>query len=539
MKKLVIHEDAKKEAVAALETVAEAVATTLGPKGLPFIIEKSNSIDAKPSPTVTKDGLTVLRSLSFAEPIQHAIHNLCIQSSSATVLEGGDGTTSTIVMASAVANAIQKAVHKNIQPQVYARKIKSETEKIIAELEKEVDKSPEAARVVAFTSSNQDEDLTDFVMQAIEKSSAFGSVLVEKNPASKIDYEISVREGLVAGRGYEEHRQYGNTLSQKVAENAPFEILNPKILMYDGDLISKNQVVPLIKHMWEISQTEKYVICAYEISQEVANVLAEVNLSNPDFKVWACSMRITGESNSRWHKMQDLGAYTGGTPINNGVVVQNSLNISHYGTCDKITVSPDKTIFTGKAENHYVPTRVLQNENAREHAPNEFEKEHIRQRNSELTNGLVKIVIGNGHIANLQERADRADDALKAAQACLRSGALPGCGVSYIRGAKLANVSQELKNACHVIHNKILSNYGTDFTYDFGKGETVRISDEKVDVGSFIDLKIADSFDTVKSVLRNGVELGTLVATMGGYSLTTDLDQLEQLERASRVLGQH
>lgn len=688
MKSLVVGPEARKLATSSLVKIAAAVATTLGPRGMPFIFEKDSGLDGKPMPTITKDGLTVLRSMSFADPVDHAVHAMCVQASSRTVLAGGDGpqplwskimtpdgyitmaeaevgvqicgtnntvqtilgvfpkgekriwkvgfekgkvecssdhlwsvydhltgkeitltteeisesirfqpdahktqmyryetppfikggerdfitsasitnesapmqcikvsnpdslyatdnyimthnTTSTIVMAAAVAQAMEKSLESSDRPQKLARDVLKQSLNAIVEISKEAIKSKEMAKLVALTSANGDDELAKIAMEAVSANNAFGSIIIERNPMATARYEIINQEGLVGGRGYESARQTASSVdSACVGQNSPFKLNAPLVVAYDGT-INYDQALRILSVLSREygSNSIEVILAAYDIDAPVYNMITQVNLTNNSVKVWAHEMRDTGETNSRWHKLHDIAAFTGATVLNPAQVIDSSWTKESLGTCKEAVVSRDKTTYFGRSSNHTVPQRAVQNENAVKYAESEFDKEFIKSRNAELTSGLVKLIVGAGHTANVQERADRADDAIKAAQACLKTGALPGCGASYIRAAALAGVGVELSTALHKIHQTIMDNYGADPKLSFERGETVCLSDDGLSFGDFEKLELADSVESVASVIRNGVELGILVSTLGGMSLTTDLEEIEKLSRAGALLG--
>jgi chaperonin GroEL len=536
MKALVIGNEARTKSVEALQLISTAVGTTLGPKGLSFIIEKMNSLDGRPTPVVSKDGISVMKAMSFVDPIQNAVHSFCVQASSHTVYAAGDGTTSTIVLASAIAQEILKK--DPARPQSFAREIKAQAENAIKAIQAEAISDEKLTEIVGLTASNGDAEMVEWTMKAVENNPIFGSIIIERNPGAKERYAIVKQDGLVSGRGYSQYLQFAHSYSDKTAENAPFEIATPYILLYDGELISQTQLAPILNKLDEqLSMPWSLVIVAYEIGQEVANLLANVNLSNKKtVNVWASGIRLTAEVNGGWHKLQDLASFTGATIINHAKALEGC-GKPYLGMCSKVIVSPEKTVFTGRSPDHWIAKRSLQNENGIEHALTELDKEKIKERNAELVNGLVKLVVGGGHMAGIQERADRCDDAIRAAQACLRTGALPGCGASYIRAGALGNVGPELQRAFSTIHDQIMQNFGETPLTVFAQNETVAITEDGIKTGNFVDLKVADSFDTVSSVIRNATELGILFSTLGGFSLTSDLDQLEQIHRVKSVMG--
>lgn len=446
-------------------------------------------------------------------------------------------TTSTLVLAAAIAKGILQSEPE--RPQAFARQIQIQSNRAIEAIAKESDKTPELAETVALTSSNGDTEMVEWVMKAVKDNPVFGSIIIERSPSETERYRLIKQDGLTGGRGYNQHLQFAHSFSDKTAENAPFEVDSPYILLYDGDLISTTQITPILNNLsTQIKAPWSLVIVAYEVGQEVANVLAEINLRQKanGIKIWASSIRLTAEVNSGWHKLQDISAFTGANVINHSNA--ESMSAGYLGQCSRVQVTPEKTIFMGRSSNHWIPKRAMQNENGIENATTELDKERIKERNAELVSGLVKLVVGGGHMASIGERADRCDDAIKAAQACFRSGALPGCGAAYVRAAELAEVGPELKTAFGCIHKQIMDNFGTAPLEKFEKDQTVAITEDgSVMVGDFRQLKVADSFDTVSAVIKNATELGILFSTLGGYSLTSDLQEIEQLQRVKSMMG--
>jgi chaperonin GroEL len=516
------------------------VGSTLGPRGNAFLYEKDSSMTGKIVPMVTKDGLTTLNSMVFEDPVEAAVHNLCIQASSFTVVNAGDGTTSTIVLAAAIASEIMKSVETSNRPQKMVREIRKQAERAIECIQQEADRSKEAVRLVAETSTNGDLELTEYVMQIVNRGSAFGSVVIERAPASPVRYKVEIQDGLLAGHGYERQRQLGLSVSADVGQNSPIYIEDPSVLCYDGNLISETQLKPILDKIHaDPKKSLRLVIAAYEIGNEVCNICSGINAKYPKAKIWLHGMRDGAEVNHRWMKMQDLAAFTGARVINFGDISEDNWSLEDLGSCEKLMISTDKTFYIGKGRNDWIAKRAVQNMNAKEYAATPLDRECIDRRNAELTLGFTKLIIGGGHSAGISSRADAADDAIKAASACLRSGALPGCGASYIRAAKLANVGPELSTALRVIHHTIMDNYGWNSKESFEAGETLKIDDDGVTPGNFIELSIADSVETVSSVIKNALELASLVATLGGLSLTTDLKNMELLSLTGQALRGH
>lgn len=517
-----IGEDAKKEMVEALSSISEAVGSTLGPGGRPFAFDRYGP-DMRLQATFSKDGLTVLRALGFENPAWGAVLQYAKQSAAHSVLASGDGTTSTIVIAAAVARAIMSSKNK-MPPQAFARLIEQQARMAVQAIKKEAITGEEATRLVALTSTNGDEELANVTLEAIEKSSAFGTILAEKNPASKIRYRILTQDGYSHCMGYE----YNNTLawsaSDKAASNEPIEWEKPFIAIFNGNLITENQIDPILA-AWnaalQAGVAKNLVVVCYDISDAIANKLLVVNrtIARQGIGAFVVKPRLSSEINCGLHVIRDIAAFCG---IQESSIIDGgnykTVDQGFFGTCDKIKITPTNTVFMGRAENHWVEKRVQQNMNIVAEARIHHDKEATAKRNAQLTEGLVKVEVGGGLMPDLQERADRLDDATKAAQACMRSGALPGCGASYIRAAEISDAGPELKAALHTIHNLIMTNRGLAPFKSFEKGQTACITEYGVEVGDCMSVKVMDATETVCAVIQNGVELGVKVATLGGYS---------------------
>lgn len=531
-----VGEDARNNLYQALDWIAQAVGSTLGPGGRPFGYDKLGG-DMRLTASFSKDGLTVLKSLGFPEdPAWEAVLQYCKQAASHSVLASGDGTTSTIVLANEVAKAVRFVQSQNNgSPQALARQIEAEAERAIQAIRAEAVKTDEAARIVATTSSNHDEELTDVVMDALKYTSAFGTILVEKNPASPIRYRILRQDGYSNCFGYNQNPVLALSVSSLAASSKPIEWQRPKVLIFNGNLIAVNQIEPILKAWNDTLATAptNLAIVAYEVSDEVANRLLVLNRVAAKHGVAAIVVkpRLSAEINSVLQVMWDLAAFCG---IKDKFIVDGGnfkdIGPMYFGSCGKMTITPTQTIFLGRDENHWVEERVRQNQSIIDQARSAFDRQITSIRNAELAEGLVKVEVGGGLLPDLQERADRFDDASKAAQACLSDGALPGCGLSYIRAGNLAEVSDELKTALMAVHCSIVNNYGTEPNFNPHRGEGMYLSKKEVKRGDAATLRVMDACATVSSVIKNGVALGIKIAILGGYSYrdpTADVDDYE------------
>jgi len=524
-----IGKDAIEEMSNALNLISCAVKSTLGPGGRPWAFDRAD-ISGRLSPSFSKDGLTVLRSIGFVNsPASEAVLAFCKQAASHSVLASGDGTTSTIVLAAEIANQVLKSNHK--WPQSFARQLEKEAQKAIEAIRSESVKNDDVVRGVAMTSTNGDEELTNVVIEAIGRSSAFGAILCEKNPTLRERYRVTSQDGYSHCMGYDYNNTLALSASPSAASNEAIIWENPSVIIFNGNLLMEKQLDPIISAWNNILKTgekSNLVVVAYETSDEIANKLLVINrtLALEGVAAFIVKPRLSAEFNSGLQALRDIASFCG---VKESFIVDGgnykSVNKDYFGSCDKIKISTNNTVFIGRSKEHWVDIRIHQNMNIANDARSYADKELTVKRNAQLTEGLVKVEIGCGLLPDLQERADRFDDASKAAQSCMRNGALPGCGFSFIRAAHLINASDALKNALSTIHDNIMNNFGLEsMAHLSDKGTTVQLYEDsngaaQFKIGPASELSIYDAADTVCAVIKNGVDLGMKIAILGGYSL--------------------
>lgn len=525
-------QEARSSAVTALKDITEIVGATLGPGGRTVLSSRQNS-GGQISVSHTKDGFNVLSSLQYTDPIKDSVHKLALQASGNSVVASGDGSTSSLVMAAAFADALYSARN----PQQAAREFRKEIDNVVAAIKKEAVNTEEAHYKVALTSANGDEELTSVVLEALENSSAYGTVIVEKNPVQKERYKVDTEFGYQSGQGYAYYMPLAQSIHETIANQGEFVLRDSLVVPYNGDLLKYSQIGEIIRKISEAKpEGFKLLVCAYEVSDELAAQIAYMNRSNKTVKIFLSKTTRSAEINGAFQQLNDIAAFSGAQVVDGGSA--QHWQFGDVGKVGVVRVGPHKSFLLEPSDNNWIERRAEENKQAEAVAPSQMDKDIINSRNSSLTGGCVKLIVGGGLHGDLPERADRADDAIKATQAAMRSGALPGCGASYIRAGELAKASEPVRNALASIHNTIMTNYGEEAKQSFKKGETVSITMQSIDTSSdFLESGVADSFETVEAVIRNGFELGLLVGNLGGYALEADLDEIEKVERAKEALG--
>jgi chaperonin GroEL len=533
-KQVLIGTPARQESVKALKFIADYIKSTLGPAGRPILMTKRNTTDVAPV-SVTKDGLHSLQALSFNDPVYDAVLQIAKQSAGRSVIASGDGSTSTIVMAAAFASAIENSTHKN--PQAAIRAYRKEVWKAIEAIEKEAVRSEEALRSVVQTSSNRDTEMSDNVLKAISQSSRYGSILVVSNPASPVKFHVGQDLGHHCGRGYNYSEMLACSLDPLANTNEDITLTQPYIVPFNGSVMEVQQMASLLETIFNGHKGGRadVLIIANDVTDKAASEFAVLNRKNVateghlGLRVALVKTFTSAEQNASMEQLRDAAAFAGSEIIDGGSL--STVTYSQIGRVGEARLQPSKTYISGKGVNNRIKERAMENEKTAKRALCDLDQGWVEARNASLTGGLVKLTVGGALFSELSEIKDRADDAIKAGQACSRSGALPGCGVSYLRAGKLAGVSAPMQEALSAIHYSILSNYGLEdsFMDDHEKGKTVFVSDEEIRSNvDFLDVGVADSFETVRGVILNAFELGAVVANIGAVCLESNLEMIEK-----------
>lgn len=536
-KYIALGKDARSQSVAALSEIAEYISQTLGPSGRPILMTKRNTGDYIPV-SVTKDGFNSLHALSFIDPIKDAVLQISKQSAGQSVVASGDGTSSTIVMGALFAKIINSGSYKN--PQAAIRQIRKEVYRAAEAIKAEAVSSDEAIRSVILTSTNRDTEMMEEVDSAIKKSSGYGSIMAISVPSQKERFKTDTEFGYQCGRGYQFHPAMACSIDPSANTNQDINIKNPLIIAFNGGVAGIEQFHPVLavlqKNPAIMAKGFSLVILAHEVTEKAGDDAVYFNRKNAEHNIKIVFLKTTStfEPNGSLEQLKDTCAFTGGE-LHDGASINSfsQQDLATLGTCGNLRIQVSKSFLNGKAKKNRVIERAEENVITASKAECTIDREAIEARNASLTNGLVKISVGGALASELIELKDRIDDAVKSGQACARSGALPGCGVSYIRAGKLAKVSEPVQEALGAIHKTILANYGMSdaYTEDHEKGKTVFVSEDEVKIGvDFIEAGVADSYETVRSVLINAFELGALVANIGGVCLEADLATIEKIK---------
>jgi chaperonin GroEL len=418
MKQITYDQEAMTKIKAGVDKLANAVKTTLGPGGSNVIIEE-NTRNAH----ITKDGVTVARSISLEDPIENLGAQIVKEAASRTATMAGDGTTTATVLAQAILTQGIKNVVAGANRIDIKRGIDMATKAIVAEIKKMAIPVGDNVRNIALISANGDDEVADLITEAIQKVTKDGLVIVEdsRNATS----EVSVIEGMTFDRGWLNH-YFINT-----PESGTCEFNDPLILLVDYIIEEFAPMIPILRKIQMEYPERPILIVAEDVRGNALSTLA-LNVNKTGLRI--CAVQSPDFGDTRKEVLKDLAALTMATIITKdaGMTLSN-IDVTVCGTCEKIRVSQwETTIFGGAGRGGLLEARLELMKTQMEQT-NENALAKLKDRFARLT-GLIGVIhIGGFSEIEVREKKDRIDDALQATRAAIEEGIVPGGGVAYVR----------------------------------------------------------------------------------------------------------
>ncbi len=406
-----------------VDSLANAVKVTLGPKGRNVIIEKKFG-----APHITKDGVTVAKEIELADPFQNAGAQLVKSVASKTGDDAGDGTTTATVLAQAIVREGLKNVAAGANPMDLKRGIDKAVSAVVAEIKnmaEVVGDDYQKIEQVATVSANNDPEIGQLLADAMQKVSKDGVITIEE--AKSRDTTIGVVEGMQFDRGYLSPYFVTNT------EKMECEMENPYILIYDKKISNLKDFLPILEPA--VQTGRPLLVIAEDVEAEALTTLV-VNRLRGQLKI--CAVKAPGFGDRRKAMLQDIATLTGGLVISEetGLKLEQA-TIEMLGTADKVTVSKDNTtIVNGHGDKQMIAERVSQIKNEIANSTSDYDKEKLQERLAKLAGGVAVLYVGAPSEVEMKEKKDRVDDALCATRAAIEEGIIPGGGVAYIRAQK-------------------------------------------------------------------------------------------------------
>jgi chaperonin GroEL len=507
--------DARDRMLRGVDTLANAVKVTLGPKGRNVVIEKSFG-----APRITKDGVTVAKEIELKDKFENMGAQMLREVASKQNDKAGDGTTTATVLAQAIVREGAKAVAAGMNPMDLKRGIDLAVGTVVKDLEshaKKVSANSEIAQV-ATISANGDETVGRILAEAMEKVGNEGVITVEE--AKSLETELETVEGMQFDRGYLSPYFVTN------AEKLKVELEDPYILSHEKKLSNLQAMIPLLEQV--VQSGKPLLIIAEDVEGEALATLV-VNKLRGGLKVAA--VKAPGFGDRRKAMLEDIAILTAGNVVSEelGTKLEN-VTIGMLGRAKKVIIDKDNTtIVDGAGNKADIDARVSQIRAQIETTTSDYDREKLQERVAKLAGGVAVIRVGGATEVEVKERKDRVDDALHATRAAVEEGILPGGGIALLRalksleGLKAANDDQQsgidiVRRALRAPARQIAENAGEDGAYIVGKlleGDDYNHGFNAA-TGEYEDLVksgVIDPAKVVRTALQDAASVASLLIT--------------------------
>ncbi|WP_333587550.1 chaperonin GroEL [Phenylobacterium sp.] len=415
--------DARDRMLRGVNTLANAVKVTLGPKGRNVVIEKSFG-----APRSTKDGVSVAKEIELADRFENLGAQLIREVASKTNDKAGDGTTTATVLAQAIVTEGLKSVAAGMNPMDLKRGIDKAVAKVIEEIKsnaKKVSANSEIAQVGTI-SANGDTEVGEMIAKAMDKVGNEGVITVEE--AKTAETELDVVEGMQFDRGYLSPYFITN------ADKMEADLEEPLILLYEKKLSTLQPLLPVLEAV--VQSGRPLLIIAEDVEGEALATLV-VNKLRGGLRVAA--VKAPGFGDRRKAMLEDIAILTGGQLISEdlGIKLEN-VALDMLGRAKKVTITKDDTtIVDGSGDKEGIEGRISQIKRQIEDTTSDYDKEKLQERLAKLAGGVAVIRVGGATEVEVKERKDRVDDALNATRAAVEEGIVPGGGVALLKASKV------------------------------------------------------------------------------------------------------
>ncbi|RZO36203.1 MAG: chaperonin GroEL [Rhodospirillaceae bacterium] len=415
--------DARTRMQAGVDTLADAVKVTLGPKGRNVVIDKAFG-----APRITKDGVTVAKEIELEDKFENMGAQMLREVASKTNDEAGDGTTTATVLAQAIVREGCKSVAAGMNPMDLKRGVDAAVEAVIEELRKKAKKvsSDEEVSQVGTISANGDTDVGAMISDAMQKVGKEGVITVEE--AKSLSTELEVVEGMQFDRGY--ISPYFVTNAEKMFA----EMEDPYILLHEKKVSGLQSMLPLLESV--VQSSRPLLILAEDVEGEGLATLV-VNKLRGGLKIAA--VKAPGFGDRRKAMLEDIAILTGGQVISEdlGIKLEN-VTLDMLGTAKKVTITKEETtIVNGAGKKADIQGRCNQIRAQIDETSSDYDREKLQERLAKLAGGVAVIRVGGATEVEVKEKRDRVEDAMNATRAAVEEGIVPGGGTALLRASKV------------------------------------------------------------------------------------------------------
>ena len=504
---------AREKIMKGVDTLANAVKVTLGPKGRNVAIAKSWG-----APQVTKDGVTVAKEIELEDKFENMGAQMVKEVASKTSDKAGDGTTTATVLAQAIYREGSKLVVSGMNPMSLKRGIDKGVALVVDELKKRsktISDKKEIAQIGTI-SANNDATIGDIISEAMEKVGKDGVITVEE--AKGMETELEIVEGMQFDRGYV------SPYFVTDAEKMEVRLDDPYILLHEKKISAMKDMVPLLE---QIAKTGKPLLLVAEDIEGEALATLVVNKMRGTLKCVA--VKAPGFGDRRKAMLQDIAVLTGGNLISEDVGIKlENVTLQDLGTCKKVTVDKDNTTIVDGAGNRAdIEGRVKQIRAEIEETKSDYDREKLQERLAKIVGGVAVIRVGAATEIEMKEKKARVEDALHATRAAVEEGIVPGGGVAFIRSigaladAKLPDEEQQglniVRRALEEPLRQIAANAGCEGSIVVEKvKESNGTNGFDAETEQYVDMLQAGIIDPTKVArfaLQNAASVASLLLT--------------------------
>ncbi|MBN2438636.1 MAG: chaperonin GroEL [Deltaproteobacteria bacterium] len=512
-KEIKYNMEARERIMKGVDTLANAVKVTLGPKGRNVVIAKSWG-----SPQITKDGVTVAKEIELEDRFENMGAQMVKEVASRTSDKAGDGTTTATVLAQAIYREGSKLVVSGMNPMALKNGIDKGVALVVDELKKMSKKVGDKREIaqIGTISANNDKTIGEMISEAMEKVGKDGVITVEE--AKGMETALEIVEGMQFDRGY--ISPYFVTDPDKMEVN----LEDPYILLHEKKISAMKDMVPLLEQIAKMGKP--LLIIAEDIEGEALATLV-VNKIRGTFK--CAAVKAPGFGDRRKAMLQDIAVLTGGKMVSDdlGIKLEN-VKLSDLGTCKRVAIDKDNTtVVDGAGSRTDIEGRVKQIRTEIEETKSDYDREKLQERLAKIVGGVAVIKVGAATEIEMKEKKARVEDALHATRAAVEEGIVPGGGVAFIRSigamadAKLPDEEQQglniVRRALEEPLRQIAANTGFEGSVVVekvkeGKG-AYGFDAETTQYGDMMKAGIIDPTKVARFALQNAASVASLMLT--------------------------
>jgi chaperonin GroEL len=507
--------DARERMLRGVETLANAVKVTLGPKGRNVVLDKSFG-----APRITKDGVTVAKEIELEDKFENMGAQMVREVAQKTNDLAGDGTTTATVLAAAIVKEGAKSVAAGMNPMDLKRGIDIAVAAVVEDIKKRSKKVASSAEVaqVGTISSNGDANVGKMIAEAMQKVGNEGVITVEE--AKALDTEVEIVEGMQFDRGY--LSPYFITNAEKMVA----ELEDAYVLLHEKKLSGLQAMLPVLEAV--VQSGKPLLIIAEDIEGEALATLV-VNKLRGGLKVAA--VKAPGFGDRRKAMLEDIAILTGGQLIAEDLGIKlESVTTAMLGRAKKIVIEKEKTtIVDGAGKKKDIEARVNQIKAQIEETTSDYDREKLQERLAKLAGGVAVIRVGGATEIEVKEKKDRVEDALNATRAAVEEGIVPGGGVALLRAkksvGKLHNDNADVQAGINIVLKaleapirQIAENSGVEGSIvvnkiSENKSETYGFDAQTEDYVDMLDKGIVDPAKVVRAALQDAASVAGLLVT--------------------------